>query len=391
MTAKREHDQLEHDAQLAWAVGTQCLIRERELAPGEPHTPGSPGPLWSSRLEFTQAAHAHDVLVELDGDLDRLRAAARACQQEAERHQGDDLDYAAQHARAADLCERAAKLVIELGAASSERVRRILIAQCEYEAVLAACGTDPQGTGGAREELEAKLREIDAQCAPPPAPPEPLVHTGPSYDLETGLFEIARGADGSTAHWRLNTPGVGVEHGLIAGPPRIGKSNALRLVVTEARQSGLFVLWLTDPSGRRQLADLPMASTNKRAETPKDTVKLLRAACRIIERRLDLGGYAEPTRDRPAILLAVENCESLFADDLEATALAERIVTRGGPAGVSLVVTAPGTDLAHFGGNAALRRGLAAVNALPMGPDGPRMAAELDTGAAGDLRTSGTD
>jgi hypothetical protein len=47
--------------------------------------------------------------------------------------------------------------------------------------------------------------------------PEMVRYCGPTYDHQTGRFEVGTGMDGPI-YWRLCTPGIGVENGLIAGP-----------------------------------------------------------------------------------------------------------------------------------------------------------------------------
>jgi hypothetical protein len=61
---------------------------------------------------------------------------------------------------------------------------------------------------------------------------------------------------------------------------------------------------------------------------------MLTAANAGIQARLDHGGYADPSPDRPCFLITIDECQHVFAGNPEATALAERIVTNGGPAGL---------------------------------------------------------
>ncbi len=115
------------------------------------------------------------------------------------------------------------------------------------------------------------------------------------------------------------------------------------------------------------------------ATTPAETLTLLTAADQLITERLDtphLGtdrgghsGYTDPTTDDPGILLTIDEAHHVLAGDRHATALAERITTRGGPAGVGLVVTARGADPAYFGGSTALRAALARTNRYAFGPN----------------------
>ena len=92
------------------------------------------------------------------------------------------------------------------------------------------------------------------------------------------------------------------------------------------------------------------------------TVKMLRVAADIIPTRRKAGGYSDPLPDKPGILIALDECEHVFAGNKEATSLGELIVTEGASAGVALVATTRGASLAYFGGSARLRSGLASGN-----------------------------
>jgi hypothetical protein len=76
---------------------------------------------------------------------------------------------------------------------------------------------------------------------------------------------------------------------------------------------------------------------------------------------------------KQGIVLAVEDGHELFADNLEATRLAEHITVDGGSVSVALVVTAPDAELAHYGGSTALRNALAETNCVPMGSNARHM------------------
>jgi hypothetical protein len=88
--------------------------------------------------------------------------------------------------------------------------------------------------------------------------PEPLKrvlreghYPGPSYDPATGRFATGTGMDGPL-YWQLNTPGIGVENGLIAGPPDIGKTNNLLVLAVEALSSQIFVYCAGYRGGHRR-------------------------------------------------------------------------------------------------------------------------------------------
>jgi hypothetical protein len=195
-----------------------------------------------------------------------------------------------------------------------------------------------------------------------------------TYDPATGQFEIGIGPGNKRSHWRLNTLGEGVHHGLIAGPEGIGKTNGLRLVMLEAICSGRFHVWPADPSGRHDLSWAEQAA-HWIARDQAEAMRMLRAAARVIVKRREVGGYEDPSPEKPGILIAIDECQHIFAGNREATKLGELIVTEGGPAGVGLVVTARGTDLAYFGGSVTLRSGLVSGNLAGMGIGGPDLLA----------------
>jgi hypothetical protein len=193
--------------------------------------------------------------------------------------------------------------------------------------------------------------------------PDEVKFERPSYDPGTGRFEFGVGPGGVPLHWRLHTPGEGVHHGLIIGEEGSGKTSALRLVMIEAMCSGRFAVWPADPGGRHDLSWADGA-VDLIARNPAETVRMLRDAADIIPARMKAGGYSYLRPDKPGILIAIDECEHVFAGNKEATSLGELIVTEGGPAGVALVATARGGSLAYFGGSARLRSGLANGNCV---------------------------
>jgi hypothetical protein len=122
-------------------------------------------------------------------------------------------------------------------------------------------------------------------------------------------------------HWKLHTPGEGVYHGLIVGEQGMGKTNALRLVMVEAMCSGRFVVWPAYPSGRHDLSWAEDGLAEWIARNPAETVEMLRAAAHIIPTRRKAGGYSDPLPEKPGILIALDECEHIFAGNKEATTL----------------------------------------------------------------------
>lgn len=160
-----------------------------------------------------------------------------------------------------------------------------------------------------------------------------------------------------------------MHHGLIIGPEGIGKTNLVRIINIEALHSGKFLIFPADPTGRNGLADV-FSGAAQVAETPAETVDLLRAVNKAIDARLDAHGHTGPSPETPGLLVTIDECEHVFAGNPEATRLAERIVTDGGRAGVGLVVTARGHELAYFGGSATLRTELSRRNRTAFGAEG---------------------
>lgn len=327
-----------------------------------------------AHAKAVQINYAQLLIVECDADFERIRAAGRASQQAAADHQSNHPERARQDARAADLCERAAQVVLDAGAAGDDRKRRRLLAYCTYTTTVSTLGAmAPSIAEDAQRDFEQTLQEIDAEPDPDEGVPDEVRFKGPTYDPATGRFRIGEGADGMVAHWQLNTPGTGMEHGLIFGPEQIGKSNVLRIVLVEASMEPKFAIWMADPTDRHHFPGFLEDIATKVATNPRDSILLLREAVRVIDSRTKRGRFPDPTPQRQGILIALEDAHQLFADNIDATRLAERIVTDGGPVSVALIATAPDTDLAHFGDSLTLRTGLAKTNRMPMGSNATHM------------------
>jgi hypothetical protein len=101
------------------------------------------------RSEAWQEAYAGWVFIELGADHARLLAAGAKCRQDAAAvaagrdpggQVGDREWWAAELSRAADLCEQAAQMMERAGAVDDDKVRRQLLAACEYEASMNSLG-----------------------------------------------------------------------------------------------------------------------------------------------------------------------------------------------------------------------------------------------------------
>jgi hypothetical protein len=355
-------------------LGANCLIRENDPGPERLNVGSADRPAWVERRRAVRATFTQQVLVDLGGDVQRLRGAAGRCRQAAH---GDDRLGAREHSRAADLCESAVRLLTDVGADEDGWQRRRLVAQCEHDLTVALLGFGPGLQDAAHEKLSAQLAAIDAEPGSSTRVPEARPYAGPSYDPTSGRICVGQDADGRPCHWALNTAGAGVRHGLVAGPHHIGKSTLMRHIAFEAMCSRRFVVLLADPSGRDQWLEPLREQADRYADNPAETVQLLRAAVGVLDYRRREPQREDPGAQEPWMLLAIEECQHVFTPDSEATALAERIAADGGAVGVCLVVSAPGIDPGFFGQSVALRNNLARTNAVLMGEAGLGMVLEL--------------
>lgn len=374
MSSASERSQAVEDVVHAWTYGSNCLLYEErngaDVTVGG--TNGAPRSL--TYTEAVQTIHAQLVLVALDADLERLQATGQVCYQTAAGMQRTHPADARSYVRAADLCERAAELVVSVGAADDEAARQRLLAVARHDTTMAIGGVDPTVAERARAALEMALAETEAQAAPEP---NAVRYPGPSYDPATGCHRIGFTSTGQPAYWRLNIPGRGLEHGLVCGPPGSGKSNMLRMVMLETALQPGFSLWSADPGGRHLLPEPVERAAERTATDLRGTLALLRELDVLLELRIRRGPVPDPDPATPGVVCVVEDAHLVFGDDLAATRTAERIVVSGGRYGIALVVSTPGAELAHYGGSALLRTGLARTNLFPLGPAGRRMLGEL--------------
>ncbi len=192
---------------------------------------------------------------------------------------------------------------------------------------------------------------------------ETLPYPGPSYDPSTGRFSAGMTMDGHV-YWRLNTPGVGVDNGLVVQPPGYGKTSNLRLVLVEALASELFDVAVADPHDRNGLVDLVREIAFGVARTVPATLDLMAAVLAEVDSRGGDGDrYRDPSREHRGLVLLIDDAHLVLADPA-AAALAERIATTGPPVGVGLVVASTSVSQAAFGDRRTLLWALTRVNAL---------------------------
>jgi hypothetical protein len=192
--------------------------------------------------------------------------------------------------------------------------------------------------------------------------PEMVKYRGPTYDHQTGRFEVGTGMDGPI-YWRLRTPGVGVENGLIAGPPDIGKTNFLTVVILEALYSTVFHCGIADPLNRNGLAELFVEGTIRVATTRSQAGDLLAAFARVVDARTPHGERCrDPSPENPGMLLAVDDAHEVLRDP-DVASLAAHIAINGPKVGVGIVVSTVSIDVQDFGGHRDLLLALSRENA----------------------------
>jgi hypothetical protein len=200
--------------------------------------------------------------------------------------------------------------------------------------------------------------------------------TGPRLDHASGRLPIGTHADGTTAWWRLWTPGSGVCHGLIAGTTGSGKSGLVNLLCTEIRVSGVAVLWLADPEQGESVPDWQDAA-DWFAGTIPEIRRMLQAAERIMNGRKrrrarqtwidDLGrirrgrGHFDPTPGEPQLNVIIDESPDVLADP-ECRRIVALIGKKGRKLGVSVTVIAQVPSLAELGGDLTIRSMLSSTN-----------------------------
>lgn len=116
--------QVEEDAFLAWTHALNCLLYENDPGPRELNTGTADEPGMIPCTQAYQHAYALLVLVECEADHARLTGAARQCRAEITGLEGRLWEARiAELARAADLCEQAAKTVEDARGVSDGRAR----------------------------------------------------------------------------------------------------------------------------------------------------------------------------------------------------------------------------------------------------------------------------
>ncbi|MFI1157356.1 hypothetical protein [Streptomyces sioyaensis] len=180
----------------------------------------------------------------------------------------------------------------------------------------------------------------------------------PLYDPETGKVSTGEYRTGEQVWVPLHRPGVGVSHGVIAGGKGIGKSNTLLIILLGALTSGKYLLWLMDwAPEQKHFGSLKKADAIDwySGANLERSLNILRAGVRVLEVRAEEGGYRDPVREKPAILIGIEEAHLLFDRSDEAISLCMRILRAGANGGVSVFLTVPDVSPESFGGSLELR------------------------------------
>ncbi len=208
-----------------------------------------------------------------------------------------------------------------------------------------------------------------------------LPFTGPQLDHTTGRFPVGPYADGTSATWKLWTPGSGACHGLVAGTTGCGKSGFVNQLCTETRLSGVSVLWLADPQRGESVPDWQDLADPSFwfAGTIPEIRRMLQAAERIMDDRQkrrsrerwtdELGrprrgrGKFDPTFEVPLLDIVIDEAPAVLLDP-ECRRIIALIVKQGRKLGVAVTVITQVPSLAELGNDLSIRSMLASTNIL---------------------------
>jgi hypothetical protein len=153
--------QLDDDALQAVLCARNCLLYERDDGPPLLNVGSVTEPRRIPRAEAWQHAYAMIILVDCDGDRDRLSAASKKCREDAGRAR---RAYRARAlSRAADLCDQAINMIEGAGADHDHKGRRRLVAACRHETAVISRGAIQGVAEASAAELIERLRQIDEE------------------------------------------------------------------------------------------------------------------------------------------------------------------------------------------------------------------------------------
>ncbi|MFD9965030.1 hypothetical protein [Amycolatopsis sp. NPDC058986] len=202
--------------------------------------------------------------------------------------------------------------------------------------------------------------------------PASVPHRQPTYDAATGRCRIGTGQDGP-AYWQLDIPGTEMTNGLITGPPRTGKTNALRIVVFEALHAAVFGVAIADPLGRNQWNAFDRVTAVPNMTDIAATTDFLRGLATKV-RAVHRSEEPMPMpRGQRGVIVVLDDAQHVLCDPATAEA-AETIATLGPKHGIGLVVATESTDLAGFADRTGLVRALTRFNRCAFGGYHPQLA-----------------
>ncbi len=188
--------------------------------------------------------------------------------------------------------------------------------------------------------------------------------TGPRR--EDGLIGLGPWADGSgEARTRLYSNGS-MWSTVIIGDTGIGKSRVAENMVISALSGGDTVYWYLDPQGGASSPAL--AEHADWFATMRDAGDMLDAAIAILDARGDENSFEgwmgfRPSRQRPGLLIVVEECHGPFGVGGWTTRWT-RIAREGRKVGISLLCLSQYPGLDTFGSDEAMRMNVMAGNSI---------------------------
>lgn len=198
---------------------------------------------------------------------------------------------------------------------------------------------------------------------------------GPSYDEATGTVALGPFIDGDgVGRWRMYSSNR-LWGGFLCGATGSGKSRVFDSLALAAAATGFTCVWFGDP---QQGASSPMLAKHadyvardipaiRQMLTLAMLVKELRQAENALE---DREGFV-PSKDRPGLLIFIDECHRAFADPA-IQYMATELAREGGKCGVNIVAASQVATLDTFGKGErakdadALRSNLCAGNLVVM-------------------------
>jgi hypothetical protein len=160
--------QAEQDAAQAWLGASNCLPHEGAGGP-ELLNVGTPlRPLKIPRSETWQQSYSMLLLVNCEADHARLLAARERLAVRVRDAASTEEPHQA-WSRAVDLCDQALRVIEGAGAVNDERIRRILLAVCQYETSKTALGFIAGVVQDSARTLTEELRAVGATMADVPS------------------------------------------------------------------------------------------------------------------------------------------------------------------------------------------------------------------------------